>query len=116
MEFLLLIPILVFAMIFSSIVTLHKDFLHYATIYRTLPFRKYYLCIDQVYSHHWGQSDDGFVWFTESNDFKLLKNHYLHKNLAWTNPYSLYWFIKYRNWFKKNVDIEKIPKYSSTLN
>jgi len=60
---------------------------------------------DQVHS-------DDFVWFTSENDFCLCKGVYIHNNsVTWFDPYALYWLIKYKRWFKKNIVVSDLPKW-----
>lgn len=88
------------------------DFKAYKRVYDTLHLRKFYRNESQVYSHKYGESNDGFVWFIDSNAFRLDGKHYLlDSELTHFSPYSLYWLIKYRRWFDENIDISKLENY-----
>lgn len=96
----------------TSTMVLVNDFKYYKRIYNTLPNRKFYRNGDQVYSYSYGEKDDGFVWFTDDNHFKLSDGHYIHNaEFTFLSPYSWYWLVKYRKWFKENVDFNTLPSY-----
>lgn len=41
--------------------------------------------------------------FRYNGDFKIGKDTYIHKNfVTWGDPYSLYWYFRYRDWFEQN--------------
>lgn len=106
---LIFIFIFIFIILLSTLVSI-KDYKYYAEIYKTLENRKFYKNYTQVYSYKFGEEDDGFVWFLNDNSFKLNQSVYIHANsIVHFDPYSLYWLIKYRKWFKKNVNIEELP-------
>ena len=98
--------------ILASTLALAGDFKTYKKVYDTLPMRKFYMGIHQVYCHRYYEYDDGFTWYVDSNDFRLDGEHYLlNSKLTYFSPYSLYWLIKYRKWFTENVDINKLEDY-----
>lgn len=44
------------------------------------------------------------VWFKDTNDFKLDNDVYLFGDVICNfDPIHLYWYIKYKQWFKENV-------------
>lgn len=106
------LAILVAMFFLPSTLALARDFKAYKKVYDTLPLKKFYRNVSHVYSHKYKDDDDGFVWFTKSNEFRLYGGHYLLDSpLTCLSPYSLYWLIKYRKWFAENVDINKLEDY-----
>ena len=44
------------------------------------------------------------IWFKDKNDFKLDNDVYLHSNTIFNfDPIHLYWYLKYKQWFKENI-------------
>lgn len=109
----LLILLLLLALPLASILTLFRGYKYYAKVYKTLENRKFYKNYNnsQVYSRKYGEKEDGFVWFIYENDFFPTKLSYLIAPISYFDPYSLYWLIKYRRWFKKNVNINELPSF-----
>lgn len=106
------LAILVAIFFLATALALAYDFKAYKKVYDTLPLKKFYRNASQVYSHKYKEEDDGFVWFTKSNEFRLDGEHYLLDSpFTYFSPYSLYWLIKYRKWFAENVDINKLEDY-----
>lgn len=113
MNLLFIIPLIIFAVFsLSASLTLCFGYRNYHRVYKTLKYRKFYRNNNQIYSHNFYGNDDGFVWFTEDNSFKLVGSTYLHNSMfTYFDLYSFFWMIKYRNWFKKNVDLNCVEKY-----
>lgn len=110
--FLMAAGILIVSEISASVLLLAGDFKYYKRIYKTLPGRTFYRNRDQVYSHSFGEEDDGFVWFSSTGDFRLVDGRFLTTMFyTYLSPYSGYWLWKYKRWFRENVNIEKIEKY-----
>jgi len=91
-----------------------KNHRFYRSFYRTLPFKKFYIYNDHIFSHHFREKDDGFVWFLEDNSFCLSKHRYLY--YTGTDPVKRYWKRKFQKWFKENVNIHFLPEYHATAN
>ena len=113
--FILIVALLAIISLFAGIITYQKDFKYYKPIYKTLPNRQFVRNYEQVYSH------DGFVWFTDNNDFCLYSNNNIWSYVSlfggfitFTSPYSYYWLRKYRKWFKENVDFNALEEYDVT--
>lgn len=86
-------------LILSSTLVLFRNYPYYKKVYNELNKYEFIIDDDLVYTR-----DRHFVWFIKDNDFKLTKNVYLHSFfVTYCDPYSLYWLIKYKNWFNKNV-------------
>src|SRR4051812_31148621 len=108
--------ILLVAAIHASI----KRFKYYRLFYKTLPFKRFYRSNGCVYSHRAGQKDDDFIWFLDTDWFRLPKGHYLTD--PWGDPVRLFWKRKFQRWFKENINLEYLPEhnplvsYSSSLN
>ena len=50
----------------------------------------------------------GFVWFVDRDSFELTHKVYLHNNLVTRlDPYSLYWWLKYKKFFR-GMDVKKL--------
>lgn len=104
--------IIFFALPASTWIVNCRNYRYYKTVYKTLPHRKFYRNFDQVYSHTAWEIDDDFVWFTNLNTFKLCKGVYLAEYNTLFDPYATYWLWKYRKWFKKNIDFDRLPKFT----
>jgi len=101
-------------MVASSMTTLHEYYSQYRETYDSLSSRTFYINFNHhVYSHKMDSPDDGFVWFLKDNDFLLTRDCGLFDTrMIYLDPYSFYWLCKYRRWFKKNVDVNKLEKFS----
>lgn len=96
----------------SAVLVLWGDFKYYKLVYETLPFRTYYAFEYAVYSHKFGEPDDGFMWFSDTDDFKLVDEIYLHNaNFTYWSIYGWYWLRKYQKWFRENIDINSLPRW-----
>lgn len=112
MEVLYIFLLIIGILSFSSIITLCTQYESYRKVYKSLKYRTFYKNGSQIYSYKLRNRDDGFVWFTDDNSFKLEKFNYLQNQFyTYLDPYSLYWLLKYRKWFKENVDINKLEKF-----
>lgn len=85
-------------------------------VYNELPSKTFYRNGDCVYdtnlNSYLTNPSEYFIWFTDDNSFKICKGKYLHNFLpTYFSPIHLYWLIKYRKWFKENVDINKLEKF-----
>ena len=95
----------------SSMLTLYKGYGDYSKVYKSLKNKTFYIYQDVVYSHKYGEEDDYFVYFLNEKGFTLSKNTDLHNAyFTYFDPYSLYWYIKYRRFFNE-IDITKLEKY-----
>ena len=86
----------------------------YKRTYRELPNLKFVRNGNQVYD----SNDNGFIWFTDTNHFKLFGHKiYLHNDptAILFNPYGEWWRRKYVKWFEENVDVETLPNYSKHI-
>ena len=103
------------AFIFSAIVVNFKYWKYYKTIYKELPNKKWYKNKTQIYVYdNQFPNKPNFIWFIKDNHFCIDNDNwiYLHDRIVtWCDPYSLYWLIKYKRWFKKNVNINTIENY-----
>ncbi|MFW6009558.1 MAG: hypothetical protein ACOCP8_09880 [archaeon] len=105
--------ILIVLMIVSTFTSLTLySFKTYKKTYKKLDKLKYYLNYDQIYGFEEGKNEKLVIWFIKNNDFYLGNGEYLHNFfISYLSPYTLYWFLKYKKWFNKNIDLEKIQKY-----
>lgn len=98
--------------ILSAVLAISSDFKYYSPIFKTLPQKTFYRNGDHVYSYKRGEKDDAFIWFISRNEFCLGHGHYLHNaSFTYNSLYGWYWLIKYRRWFKQNVNIETIEEW-----
>lgn len=76
-----------------------------------LPFMEFSNNIIHIYS-----DDKDFSWQPASDIFlmnRLRKPVILDFSfITFTNPISTYWWFKYKIWFKENIDIKTLPKYT----
>ena len=86
-------------LILSSTLVLFRNYPYYKKVYNELNKYEFIINNDLVYTKNYS-----FIWFIKDNDFKLTNNIYLNSSIVtYFNPYSLYWLIKYKSWFNKNV-------------
>ncbi len=75
---------------------------YYKPIYKSLNKDDWYLMLTQW----WNKKDDNQIYFTDNGSIMLAEGIYFHPE-NWTithlDPYTLYWYLKYKSWFKKNV-------------
>jgi len=114
--FIQIILIILFLFSFSATITLSYNFRLYKEIYNSLPLKTFYnYNNDQIYDYEFTRfmrRRNGFIWFTDKNDFKLKDGHYLNNSIiTYFCPYSLYWYIKYYKWCKKNIKINELEKF-----
>ncbi len=103
------IVLLVISLIVSAIVINFPSWKYYKEIYSDLPNKMFCINGNQVYTYNFR---DGFTWFTYDNSFCLRPGVYLsNAGYIYSDPYSLYWLFKYKNWFKKNINIDKLPPF-----
>lgn len=97
----LLLIILLF--VFSAILTLFLNWKYYKSIYNTLEVKNF-----EKANNEYNQvktKNDKIIWFVNKNDFKLNDGVYLHNSIVtYFDPYSLYWYIKYKKWFNENCN------------
>ena len=99
--------------IMASIFINFKNYKYYRKIFKELPKKTFYINITQVYDSN--KLFTEFTWFINSNDFCLseTKDIYIHNQFfTYLDPYSFYWLVKYIRWFKKNVNLYTIDKYT----
>lgn len=117
MEILIMFLVVLFVTILSANLVLFIDGSHkyLGKVYKELPSKKYYLNVDQVYDMPYvssGINKNEFIWFTDTNEFKVNDGHYLHNQIyTYLSPYHYYWLKKYQRWFKENVDLKTIEKF-----
>lgn len=100
--------------VLASVAVNVPNWKYYKKVYKTLPNSTFYLCNGIIVRHKWNQKDDGFVWFRKDNHPCLQDGVYLHDAFfTYLCPYSFYWLIKYKRWFKVNVDASKLEDYHS---
>lgn len=84
--------------VFSSVLILYPNYKYYKKIYNNLDNMDLEVFDDVV----WTKNNSRFVWFMDSGGFKIAPGYYLHNSIVtYFDPYSLYWLIKYRRYFKK---------------
>ncbi len=108
-----LLAVLTVLSIFTLVcnIVLIGDFKYYRKIYKQLDSWKFYRNGDQLYTHAYNEDDNGFVYFMNNRSFCLIRDHYIHNFFpTYLSPYTLYWLIKYRRYFK-NINLNRIQKY-----
>ncbi len=111
----LFVSVMVLLLTLPAMLTLGHQWRHYKRVYETLSSQTFYRDRDQVYNyslHNPVDDNNVIVWFSNGGEFQLAKNVYLHNTIVTIlDPYSCYWYLKYRKWFKENIDINKIEKF-----
>lgn len=110
----LLIVLLISIMLTSSL-TLCWKYKYYSKIYKELPTYTFVVndcTLDRESSQIYALGKS-FVYFGNNGDFRLNPHSSLHNAFfTYTDPYSLYWLIKYRKWVKKNIDVNTLESYN----
>lgn len=82
------------------------NFKYYST------YRRVYKLLPTYTFEDWGDNmvvvnqypDVKIIWFKDNNDFKLDNNVYLFSDVFLNfDPIHLYWYLKYKQWFKNNI-------------
>lgn len=95
-----IVAILVFSAVLSAVLVLYSRWKYYPKIYQTLNKGDWYHVIDQW----WSNKDADACYFEDNNSICLTYNIYLHNNfVTFLDPYSCYWYFKYKSWFKNNL-------------
>lgn len=99
--------------------TIGDDFYYYKSKYNMLSELEYKVVSVGSDYHIKGYDKDGderFLWFYPDNTFKIGPWNYLH-NAAFTfcNPYSHYWYIKYKKYTTEvilpTLDLKPLKEY-----
>ena len=108
-----LISILVITFIVTHAI-LAKDYKYYKSVYKMLPYFKFYKAPNNVVIATYKENLYGFLWFIDENKIKLYGSHYLFDFYAtYYSLHAWYWLIKYRKWVQKNVDLENLQLYNN---
>lgn len=81
----------------------------YRGFYKTLPLRNFCRSENCVFSHRANEKDDSFIWFLNSNVFRLDERDNLGSTLF--DPVKFYWKRRFKIWFKNNVNIDYLPEF-----
>lgn len=92
-------------------------------VFPTLKDRIFYDAGAYIYSHAFGESDDGFAFSKDDNSIRVAdspKQNYgvwLHSSflLKIMLPIQAYYHWKYMKWLNKNVLNKKLPNYLETI-
>lgn len=88
--------------VFASIMTLMGDYKYYKKTYKELPNLIFTKAHDSLYNQVTSQNRN-VIWFANKNDFKIGPFNYIHNSfITYLNPYTLYWFYRYKKWFNKH--------------
>jgi len=101
-SFLFVISVIIFSAVLASVAVLWGDMSYYKRVYKTLPTKDFCLNISLVYA-----DKRNFIWFVDDKDFCLSRRdsvYLFNKFFTFLNPYSAYWYFKYKRWFAKNVN------------
>jgi hypothetical protein len=108
---LIAVSILPAIIMFASIIVCFPVWKDYKRFYKKLP-TLIFLPIDKYGFGQISDTTDTVIWFTDDNSFKIGKGNYIHDSFfTYFDPYSLYWLIKYKKWFKQNCShLKEIKK------
>ena len=89
-----------------SIAGITTHFTHYSTyrrVYKLLPTYTFKDVGDNMVITN-QYPNVKIIWFKDKNDFKLDNDVYLFSNTIFNfDPIHLYWYLKYKQWFKENI-------------
>jgi hypothetical protein len=104
MYFLLFITVMWCLLLSIAGITIH--FTHYSTyrrVYKLLPTYTFKDSGDNMVITN-QYPNVKIIWFKDKNDFKLDNDVYLFSDtIVNFDPIHLYWYIKYKQWFKENI-------------
>jgi hypothetical protein len=93
----------------SAVIVHSSNYKYYRKYYKLLPTYEWYMW--PIYQNNIESKCGSIIYFNDGS-IKFPGSHYLHNYLpTYFDPYSLYWLLKYKRWFKKNVDISTL-KYN----
>lgn len=88
--------------VFASMITLMRDYKYYKRTYDELPNLRFREAYNSLYNQVISENGN-VIWFANKNDFKIGPSNYIHNTfITYFNPYTLYWFYKYKKWFNTN--------------
>jgi hypothetical protein len=94
-------PFLILMM--ANIVIHFKHYSTYSRVYKLLPTYTFKDVGDNMVMTN-QYPNVKIVWFKDKNDFKLDNNTYLFSYIIFNfDPIHLYWYLKYKQWFKNNI-------------
>lgn len=107
--------ILVFSL--ASVLTLLPNYIFYKKIYNELENTKFYLLGKEIITSNNIlniNKPNSIEYFLNEKHIKLRDSVYLHSGwLTFLDPYSYYWLLKYRKWFKENIKVEELEEWSA---
>lgn len=90
-----------FIMTLSSVLMLLCQWKYYRKVYKRLPYMKFKVAVFKEYNQVRSE-DESFIWFANKDDFLLSRKDGIYLHNRWFimfDPYSLYWWFKYRKYF-----------------
>lgn len=92
----------------AGTLTLWKDFKKYKSTYKLLPLMKFEKRGDLIYGIKPGETHENcdFIFFTDCNDFKIGNRNYIHYSHRNWNPYTKFWYNKYKKWMIEHLKLE----------
>lgn len=103
--YILLLLLVTFSILsLASVITLWSNFKYYKLVYKSLDVNNFTPAYDSEYNLVYSK-DGNMIWFSNKNAFLLddKRGVYIHNSfVTFLNPYSLYWFLKYKKWFNDN--------------
>lgn len=103
MVLILITPIIYLIFCSASIIVLAGNWKYYKKTYKKLPNMRWIKNHEQYYGDYNPTNEDYVVWFSDTDDFRLNRGVYLHNSfVVFFDPYSWYWLVKYKKWFKHN--------------
>lgn len=100
-----ILAILIFSAVSSAMIVSYPHWKYYPKLYILLNKDDWYHPVEDQW---WNIYDKDATYFEDDNSICLTKGIYLHNNfVTFLDPYSRYWYFKYKSWFKKNLTKEK---------
>lgn len=109
--------LLLITLILSSIFVLYPNWKYYKKIYKKLPSQKWYKFQYNsseitIYNSKFNNQNHNEIIIFNDGSIKLRYNIYFHNEFyTYLDPYSLYWYLKYKKWIKNNININNLEDW-----
>jgi hypothetical protein len=98
----LFITFFLYVFVGSSIALNKHKWKYYKPVYQSLNKDDWYKIMDQ----YWNKNNENQIYFAYNGSIMLAEGIYFHPenwSVTFLDPYTCYWYFKYKRWFKKNV-------------
>jgi hypothetical protein len=103
---LLILLVLLVIMSLSAVIVHSSNYKYYRKYYKLLPTYEWYKW--PFFQPTIESKCETIIYFSDGS-IRFPGNNYLHDYFpTYMDPYSLYWLLKYKRWFKNNININNL--------